>query len=332
MLLLVAAARAEPPPAGDLEGPVAFIFAAVGSTMVDGEHQARTLLRAVDQSRARFVVHFDLSPPSPRACAAEALERRRRLLEANAKPTVPIAAAAAWATCGRDDPQEKLARLGDLLFAADDALGQGRLRWIRQSALPRFSRYRENLRWQVGNVLFVAINLPDNNNNFRFDAGRNGEFEERVVANRAWLERAFRLAAERRMAGIVIFVDASPRFALPLRLPDGRLRERDGYVEWKIALATLAPSYAGQVLVVQGHGADGDGSPGAIDRPLRDASGRPIDRVARTVLPNGAGSGANAGGWLRIEVDPHSRAVFTVAAEQVFDDPTGELYGPARNP
>lgn len=312
----------------DAGGRAGFAFAIVGSAVADSDRTAATTLRAIDRSDARFVVHFDLSKPSNASCADAAIERRRALLDASAKPAIPVTAAVAWADCGTAavDPLERLERLGDAFFANDESLGQARLPWLRQSALTRFHRYRENLRWQVGSVLFASINLPDNNNNFRTGAGRNGEFEDRLVANHAWVERTFRIARERRLAAIVIFVDAAPRFATPLKAPDPRIGERDGFYEWKLALRAFAAAYNGEVLLVQGRHADGIARGAVIDRPLLDAGGRPIANVARIALD---GRGED-GRWLRVDVDAAKRQPFTVTVERVFDDPSGELYGPAR--
>ena len=301
-----------------------FTFAVFGSATTDGDRETPKLLRAIDDGPARFVVHFDLSEPSPASCADAAGDRRRRLLDASAKPVVPVAGAAQWADCGnqRSDPLERLESLGETLFASDESLGRTRLPWLRQSALARFHRYRENVRWQVGRVLFVTINLPNNNNNFRVAAGRNSEFEERVGANRAWLERAFRIAAERHLAGVVIFVDAAPGFRKPMPLPDLQLRDRDGYYEWKLALREFVPSFKGQVLLVQARYAATVARPDGPDQPLRDVTGKPIPNFVRTALPAGG-----ATRWLRVAVDPGTRDVFGLSIETLFDDPSGELYG-----
>ena len=327
-LLCVACCGAPPAEAVDAGVRAGFAFAIVGSAVADGDRAAANTLRAIDRSDARFVVHFDRSKPSNASCADAAIERRRTLLDASAKPAIPVTAAAEWADCGTAgvDPLERLERLGDAFFANDESLGQTRLPWSRQSAMARFHRYRENVRWQVGNVLFATINLPDNNNNFRTGAGRNGEFEERLVANHAWVERTIRIARERRLAAIVIFVDAAPRFATPLKAPDTRIGERDGFYEWKLALRTYAPAYRGEVLLVQGRHADGVARGAVVDRPLLDAGGRPIANVARIALDERSEEGR----WLRIEVDAARRQPFTVTGERVFDDPSGELYGPAR--
>ncbi len=321
-----AIAQAAAQPAVDAKSE--FSFAVTGTAIGDGERGTRTVLRAIDDSAARFVVHFNLSQPSNASCGTAAIERRREALDGSPKPIVPVVAASEWANCGGPvtDSEERLARAGDALFGSDESLGQSRLRWVRQSGVPRFHRYRENLRWQAGNVLFVVFNLPDNNNNFRFEAGRNGEFEERLLANRVWLERAFRFAAERHLAGIVIFVDAAPRIGMPMRAPDLRGRERDGYYEWKVVLRDLTSSFKGQVLLVQGHVVPQSPPLDEPDHPLRDAGGKTLAHFTRVALPDVAGGAT----WLRVAVDPRNPKLFRIATEHVFDDPSGELYGPAR--
>ena len=341
-------------PEGDIvdkPGPVdasssAFSFAVVASrTTIDGAPETASLLRAIGDGDARFVVQFDAAVASSGAssCSDEALERRRTTLDAGPKPSIPIPATSEWADCGSGggDPFERLERVGETLFAADQSLGQQRLPWFRQSATPRFHRYRENLRWQVGRVLFATVNLPDNNNNFHIGAGRNGEFEERLVANRAWLQRTFRLASERKAIGVVLFIDAAPHFATPWRVPDLRSSERDGYYEWKVTLRDVVAAFDGKVLLVQGgHARAAAGAapvgqarsdalaerPYDIDHPLHDANGRPLSNLTRVDVLR---SGSDAR-WLHVSVDPRSPAVFRIAPQRAFDDPTGELYGAPR--
>ena len=306
-----------------------FSFSIVGSATSETDRATSTMLRAITAGPSRFIVHFDLSSPSDQSCSDAALARRRAALDDSVKPVVPIVAAAEWADCGRStgDPFDRLDRVGDVLFGGDESLGQSRLAWVRQSSIPRFKRYRENLRWQVGNVLFATVNLPDNNNNFRIAAGRNGEFEERLVANRAWLDRTFRLAGERRLSGIVLFVDAAPHFGAPLKAPDTRSRERDGFYEWKLAFRDFVPAFKGQVLLVQARYATGTPRVLELDRPLQDAGGRTIANFARIGLAESMDLR-----WLRVDVDPRDGSLFRVVNERAFDDPSGELYGPGRRP
>jgi hypothetical protein len=305
-----------------------FAFAVVASDTSADERQTSSLLRAVGDGAARFVVHFERSAPSSASCTDALLDRRRTLLDASVRPLVPVVSTSSWADCGgaNVDPVERLQRVDDVFFGSDESLGQTRMPWLRQSAIARFHRYRENLRWQEGRVLFATLNLPDNNNAFRIGAGRNGEFEERAIANRAWLERTFRLAIERRALGVVLFVDASPRFVAPLRAPDLRARERDGYYEWKVALRDAMSTYKGRVLLVQNRHAQVADRTAEVDYPLHDATGRVVERLARVAAPDAG----DASRWMRVDVDPASPQLFTVSIERVFDDPSGELYGPAR--
>jgi hypothetical protein len=308
--------------------PGPFTFAVFASDTTDDPERTADLLRAIDGSAARFVVHAQTSIPSASSCSNAALEGRRALLDASMKPSVPIASGSEWADCadGGSDPFDRLQRVDDVFFATNRSLGQARMPWSRQSAVPRFRRYRENLRWQSGRVLFATVNVPDNNNDFRISAGRNGEFEDRLVANRAWLERTFRLASERKLPGIVLFIDAAPRFSMPLRPPDSRSRDRDGYYEWKMALREFVAAYKGRVLLVQARYASGAQRPTGIDRPLRDASGRPLENLLRIAAPDAGGDAR----WLRIDIDPADPVLFRATLQRVFDDPSGELYGPGR--
>lgn len=308
-------------------GARTFGFAIVATATDRDGGPTRALLRAIDGSASRFVVHFERSAASDASCSDASIDRRAQLLDASAKPAIPVTGASQWAACGRDGSGalERLDRVGDAYFGGDESLGRTRLSWSRQSATARFRRYRENVRWQLGKVVFATINLPDNNNNFRAAAGRNGEFEERLVADRAWLDRTFRLATERKAAGIVLFVDASARFAAPLRPPDSRSSERDGYYEWKLALRERAQAFRGQVLLVQTRYAAGVAPPEAFDHPLHDVAGRSLDNLTRVAIAEATGDQQ----WLRIDVDAGDPRVFNPTVERVFDDPTGELYGAA---
>lgn len=327
-LAVVPAATAAP---ADVDGPVdrgQVVFAVLASDTTTDPDRTALAIRAIDDGDARFVVHFERDGAAPTVCDDRGLERRRSLLDASAKPAVPVIGATEWAECAPSagDPFERLQRVADAFYGSDESLGRDRMPWARESALPRFRRYRENLRWQAGRVLFATLNLPANNNDYRIGAGRNGEFEERVVANRAWLERTFRIATERRLPAVVLFVDAAPRFGTPLRMPDSRLRERDGYYEWKVAMRELASAFKGKVLLVQGRDARDLEAPPPLDHPLRDAAGHPVENLYRIAAPPLAVDGA----WMRIDVEPTHATPFRVSMERVFDDPTGELYGPSR--
>ena len=173
----------------------------------------------------------------------------------------------------------------------------------RESDMRQFHEYSANVRWQYGKVLFVGLNLPGVNNDFRFAGGRNGEFEDRLIANRVWLQRAFRYAEMHRLPALVIAIQADPEFNRSLRPPDHRVSHRDGFYEFKIQLRDLASHYHGHVLLVHGGIRAIRG-----DEPILDTNGHPLTNVTRVST---FGS-PNTTDWVRIDVDIRRPRVFAV--------------------
>ena len=52
-----------------------------------------------------------------------------------------------------------------MFFSGDESLGRRTMRLARQSADPRFAKFRENARWTHGEVLFVTLHVIGSNNN-----------------------------------------------------------------------------------------------------------------------------------------------------------------------
>lgn len=282
------------------------------------------LLDFVAARRLDFVVHLGGIKGDTESCGDALLTVRQRLLDQSPLPLVYLPGETDWAECqraanGRFDAVERLNRLRELFYPADTTLGQRVLPLTRQSDQATFRSYRENVRWSAGNVMLVGLNLPGDNNHYRSEGGRNGEFEDRREANRQWLARAFSLAQQRNLPGIVVLAHADPQFGNGWEqrgnpsLFDGflRRRARDGFLEFKRQLRELAGRYRGQVLLVH-TGAGGFG----IDRPLKDASGKTLRNVARVVLPSGA-----PGQYAELAITPGSPSLFEVTLK---DGPEAE--------
>jgi hypothetical protein len=94
----------------------------------------------------------------------------------------------------RPDPVERLNRLRATYFAGDTSLGNRSLRLARQSDDARFRAYRENVRWLVGGIVFVALNIPGSNNNLGRNAAMDAEHAQRMRANFEWLDAAVKRA------------------------------------------------------------------------------------------------------------------------------------------
>ena len=204
---------------------------------------------------ASFVVATGIKAASE-SCSDKLYSQRKDLLDASGPPLIVSLSASDWANCrnsrGRVNAIERLNRLRDVYFADDQSLGQRKLTLSRLSSTAKFRSYAENAHWEYGGVLFATINLPANNNHFLPEAGRNSEFEDRLVANRSWLQRLFAMAQRKKLDGIVLFSDGDVGV---LDEDDNSLlpsfsSKQDGFAGPRKQIRTLAKKFSGKVLLV----------------------------------------------------------------------------------
>jgi hypothetical protein len=250
---------------------------------------SRAIAESDNDSLGFVVVNGIKTPAEP--CSDELYEHRRDLLAQAKNGLVLSLSASDWAECkrqnGRSAAIERLTRVRDLFFQDEASFGASKIPLLRESTTSKFRSYAENARWEIGGIQFATLNLPANNNHYLLEAGRNSEFEDRLIANRYWLHRVFYAAARQKMAGIVLFCDGNPM------APQQNVR-RDGYLEVRHQIQALAAHFPGRVLVVHGRSEAGAGAiawSGNIG-----------------VLGNGAG-------WARIEVNAATPAVFRLGAQ-----------------
>jgi len=58
------------------------------------------------------------------------------------------------------EPVERLAKLHEVFTQGNTGLGQRTLPLERQSAQATYPTYRENVRWTMGDVVFLTLSLP----------------------------------------------------------------------------------------------------------------------------------------------------------------------------
>jgi hypothetical protein len=217
------------------------------------EDALRRALRESDAGNPAFIVVNGIKSATEPCSDALYSARRDVLTEAQAGVIVSLAAGD-WIGCRNKNASiaiERLNRVRDLFFSDEFSFGASRIALLRQSVTPKFRSYTENARWEVGNILFATINLPAANNHFVQDGGRNNEFEDRLIANKNWLQRLFALATQRKMAGIVLFADGNP-LTQPGQRPFMLHGQRDGFAETRQRITTLAGKFRGKVLLVHG--------------------------------------------------------------------------------
>jgi hypothetical protein len=276
-----------------------FGFGVIAHGFKDGadESTLRETIASTDAKNLAFVVANGIKS-SKEPCGDSLYLHRKKLLSTAKNGLIVTIAGSDWIGCVSDEGQpvalERLNRLREIFFSDEYSLGESKLPISRQSGIAKFRGYGENARWEVNGVEFASINLPADNNHYLAAAGRNSEFEDRVIANRSWMQRIFRTANHRKSIGIVLFFDGDPLIsrAKEQKGNDGR---RDGFMEFRREVRTLASRYHGQVLLV--HGSTGGDQANQI---------RWNANVGDLSVPRG---------WKRINVAPGTVAVFTLQEE-----------------
>jgi len=275
------------------------------------ERSAQRLIDAASRAPAlSFVVYDGNLKGAHEACTDALYARRHAILDASRAPLVFVPGQRDWVNCVSPaavsvDPLERLDQLRSTFFPDSASMGQRPLMLTRESETSRFQPYRENMRWQVGNTVFITLNLPGGNNHYLDAGGRNGEFEDRAIANASWLERAGEYAKQRNARALVVFFEASPfgklaqradRFAWLRRI--GRQQPADAYAEFRRSLVKLAQAFHGPIVLI--HASDENLAHGfLIDQPLRNDRGAKITNVTRVAL----GLHAPRAQWLHIDAD-----------------------------
>lgn len=298
-----------------------FEFAVLGNTPFGNTEVPvlRSVLAAIGDGAAAFVVHAGNFKGPTESCRDDLITERIGLLSSSPKPLIYVPGANDWADCqratdGSYNPVERLDFLRDRAFGNDDVLGPGpighaQFDLTRQSDMARFRQYHENVRWFYRGVVFVGLNLPGNNNNYRSAGGRNGEFEDRVIATRVWLQHALVYAQQKDAIGMVIVAQADPEFE-PARSGGlrgmfserGERRGVDGYKDFRVQLQKLASRFKAPILLID------SGKTMHLSQPLRDVHGAVVKSFTQ-VSTYGA---PTINRWVRVRVEPGATQVFNV--------------------
>lgn len=254
--------------------PVAHQFGAIGHSFATNADEAplRQALLATGDASFAFVVATGIKHADDACSDALYLARRELFLDAP-RPLVLVPAASDWSVCttpaGRSAAQERLSRLRELFFDEPVTLGMRKLSLTRLSSTAKFRSFSEYAQWEVGNVLYATMNVTSDNNHYRPEAGRNSEFEDRLVANRAWLHRLATYAQRKKLAAIVLFsegdIGVAADKAKGARQPRTPLfnSRQDGFADVRRQVTAIALKFPGKVLLVDSAPLD-EGSAPAI--------------------------------------------------------------------
>jgi hypothetical protein len=279
----------------------AFSFGVVAQPFKSAGPEDAALSDAIaeaDEDNLAFVVANGVKT-GDEPCSDAVYNRRKALLNEVKNGLILSLAASDWTECrrsnGRSAAIDRLNRVRELFFTDDFSFGASKLPLVRQSAMRKFRNNGENARWELDGILFATINLPADNNHYLPDAGRNSEFEDRAIANRDWLNRLFKMAAIKKLKGVVLFCDGDP-LEVPSAATLAELAgQRDGFQEVRKQITALAGKYAGRVLIVHGQA-------GVTPLPAQIAwKGNLGDLEVGT-------------GWLKLTADPATPRLFSARA------------------
>ncbi len=299
------------------------------------EAVTQQLLEAIGlEPHVAFIVYDGNLKSASEHCDDDLYEQRQQVLETSRVPLVVIAGQHDWADCdgaqaGGYDATERLDFLRRTLFADNASLGQSTLALKRESDVVRFRAYRENVRWQVDDTVFVGLNVVGGNNHYSNAGGRNGEYDDRAIATAFWLEHAAEYAHRRNAHALVVFIEAAPDFERYEHadrfswLRFARNRPRDGYLELKRSLVKAAQTFRGPLIVVH-EGSKPLPHGFTIDQPLFDDKGDRLSNLTRIAI----GPHDPLTQWVRIDVNYAKAQPFLVSLRQIprtLREPASEL-------
>ncbi|WP_300455797.1 metallophosphoesterase family protein [Accumulibacter sp.] len=284
-----------------LAGPVvaeSWRFAVIGDTPYSSSelYELPRMLDNIAAQHVDLIVHAGDFKGSREPCTDEVFLARRTLLDASRRPLIYVPGDNEWTDCrhlpaGHFDPLERLQKLRELFFAEPRSLG--RHTWPVEN---QPGDYPEHLRWRLGPVLFVSLNVPGPNNNFGLGTQPSEEFSARNPRLIEWLSQGFATARHEEAAGIVIVMQANPD---PKRHSAGLAHP--GYRPLLDALRRETLAFPGQVLLVHG-----DTHWQRIDHPLRHPdTHRPIDNFTRL-----ESFGFPLMGWVKVIIDTDHPQLF----------------------
>ena len=223
-----------------------------------------------------------------------------------------------WTDCHREEngqysPLERLDFLRTVFFSnPSQSSGAQPIPVRTQSSMPGFESFVEHTVFLHKRITFGTVHVVGSNNNLipwsgidpqdsfatpRLDRLKEFQMREKAVIH--WLHQVFHFAKRRESPGIVILIQANPRFEL-----DPEEEERAGFNGFIGALRDLTVEYGKPVLLAHGHI-----HYQWIDKPLRktaeDSRGELIPTFTRIQT-----AGSPFVRWIKITIDPQSPEIF----------------------
>jgi hypothetical protein len=221
-----------------------------------------------------------------------------------------------WTDCDRTAGYSSSERLDferKVFFDTPFSQGQHKLRQEVQAA-----PYVENRRWTLGRVTYATLNVQGSCNNLCDVAPDKAEYTARNAADIQWLNDTFAEAKAKGSAAVMLVFQADPGWdatdatRAPTRDPKTLVENdadaaNDGFHDFLSALRDETVAFRKPVIAVHG-----DSHYFRIDKPLLNAQGQRLENFTRVeTFGDHQENGTGDVNWLKVEVDPRSREVFS---------------------
>jgi hypothetical protein len=207
-----------------------FQFSAIGDTAYSkrGEAEFERMIDAMNKENLAFVVHVGDFQADPRPyerspdrislpCVDENMARVLASFDRSGHPFILTPGDNDWADCSllkaqKIDPLEVLGKLRARFYPDGRSLGAKTIGVNSQTRDPGFAKFRENLTWQHGGVIFATFHTVGSNDNKGRSPEMDAEQAERETANIAWVRKAFAAARQPAVPGLVLITQANVQF------------------------------------------------------------------------------------------------------------------------
>jgi hypothetical protein len=185
----------------------------------------------------------------------------------------------------------------------------------------------ENRRWIVGRVVYATINIQGSCNNLCDDYPDPVEYAARNAAGIQWMKDTFATAAAQDCVAVMFITQADPGFddstgvGAPTRnantlVEDDAMKLTDGFHDFLVALRAQVIAFGKPVAYVHG-----DSHYFRLDKPLLDSTGKRITNFTRVETFGDHQPNLGDVNWLKVNVDPSNRDVFSYEPKIVNRDP-----------
>ena len=258
-----------------------------------------------------LTVHLGDIKDGASLCSDAYFDQMRANFDALQDPLVVTPGDNEWTDCHRPAaggylPTERLARFRSVFYPrANKSLGATQRPLKTQATMPGFETFVENRLWKAKKVVFATVHVVGSNNDLvpwfgaaetpAQTAERLAEYEARLAATLAWLDRTFAFADDAEARGVVVAMQADMWFNTPA-----------GFTEVVQRLAERARAFGKPVLLLEG-----DSHRFTVDRPL--AMGSVLHGVS-TAAPNVTRiivEGQTTREWLKLRIDPNGPELFS---------------------